>query len=95
MSTALQNGLHVIGAGGAGRGGGRRRSAGSKGATLREDDSMGEVLHVMAHDSIVFFTQDGLARSIKAFQIPKASRTAAGSAITQVRLPAADTLPLC
>lgn len=47
---------------------------------------MSEVLHVMAHDSILFLTQDGIARSIKAYQIPEASRTAAGSAITQARL---------
>lgn len=47
---------------------------------------MSEVLHVMAHDSILFLTQDGIARSIKAYQIPEASRTAAGSAITQACL---------
>lgn len=58
--------------------------AGSKGATLREDDSMSEVLHLMAHDNVLFFTQDGSAHSIKAFKIPEASRTASGSAITQV-----------
>lgn len=31
--------------------------AGTKGATLKSDDSMEEVLHVMDHDSILFFTQ--------------------------------------
>ena len=31
--------------------------AGTKGATLKSDDSMEEVLHVMDHDSVLFFTQ--------------------------------------
>eukprot|EP00208_Stichococcus_sp_RCC1054_P004249 CAMPEP_0206139348 /NCGR_PEP_ID=MMETSP1473-20131121/5552_1 /ASSEMBLY_ACC=CAM_ASM_001109 /TAXON_ID=1461547 /ORGANISM="Stichococcus sp, Strain RCC1054" /LENGTH=919 /DNA_ID=CAMNT_0053533103 /DNA_START=196 /DNA_END=2955 /DNA_ORIENTATION=- len=62
----------------------KKGGRGTKGTTLRGDDSMSEVLHVMAHDSILFLTQDGIARSIKAYQIPEASRTAAGSAITQV-----------
>ena len=30
---------------------------GTKGATLKSDDSMEEVLHVMDHDSVLFFTQ--------------------------------------
>ena len=38
----------------------------------------------MSHDSILFFTEDGVARSLKAYQIPEASRTAVGAAITQV-----------
>lgn len=61
-----------------------RNGRGTKGATLKSDDSMEEVLHVMDHDSILFFTQDGVARSLPAHQIPQASRTAQGSAITQV-----------
>ncbi len=60
--------------------------AGMKGATLKGDDTMEDVLHVMDHDNILFFTQDGKVRSLKAYQIPEASRTAAGSAITQVHL---------
>ena len=44
---------------------------------------MEEVLHVMSHDSILFFTEDGVARSLRAYQIPEASRTAVGAAITQ------------
>ena len=46
---------------------------------------MEEVLHVMSHDSILFFTEDGVARTLRAYQIPEASRTAVGAAITQVR----------
>ena len=58
--------------------------SGKAGAKLKTDDSMEEVLHVMSHDSILFFTEDGVARSLKAYQIPEASRTAVGAAITQV-----------
>ena len=47
---------------------------------------MEEVLHVMSHDSILFFTEDGVARTLRAYQIPEASRTAVGAAITQARL---------
>ena len=54
------------------------------GAKLKTDDSMEDVLHVMSHDSILFFTDDGIARGLKAYQIPEAARTAIGSAITQV-----------
>ena len=59
--------------------------AGKAGATLKRDDSMEDVLRVMSHDSILFFTDDGIARSLKAYQIPEASRVAVGTAITQVR----------
>ena len=59
--------------------------AGKAGATLKSDDSMEDVLRVMSHDSILFFTDDGIARSLKAYQIPEASRMAVGTAITQVR----------
>ena len=58
---------------------------GKTGAKLKTDDSVEEVLHVMSHDSIVFFTEDGVARSLRAYQIPEASRTAVGAAITQAR----------
>lgn len=49
-------------------------------------------MSVMDHDSVLFFTQDGVARSLKAFQIPEGSRTAIGSAITQVGAPACSCL---
>lgn len=57
------------------------------GAKLKTNDSMEDVLHVMTHDSILFFTEDGIARSLKAYQIPEVSRTSVGTAITQVGIP--------
>ena len=58
--------------------------AGHIGAKLKGNDVVEDVLHVMDHDHVLFFTADGVARSIRAHQIPPASRTALGTAITQV-----------
>ena len=58
--------------------------AGQIGAKLKGNDVVEDVLHVMDHDHVLFFTADGVARSIRAHQIPPASRTAQGTAITQV-----------
>lgn len=42
---------------------------------------------VMDHDTVLFFAPDGIVRSLKAYQIPQSSRTAAGSPISQARKP--------
>lgn len=55
-----------------------------QGAKLKGDDSVEEVVQCRDHDSVLFFTSDGVVRSLKAHQIPQASRTAIGTAITQV-----------
>lgn len=55
-----------------------------QGAKLKGDDSVEDVVQCMDHDSVLFFTSDGVVRSLKAHQIPQASRTAIGTAITQV-----------
>ncbi len=39
---------------------------------------------VMDHDTVLFFSPDGIARSLKAYQIPQSSRTAAGAPLSQV-----------
>jgi hypothetical protein len=43
---------------------------GTKGATLKSDDSMEEVLHVMDHDSVLFFTQVKLLCYMHAARVP-------------------------
>ena len=58
-----------------------------QGAKLKGDDSVEDVVQCMDHDSVLFFTSDGVVRSLKAHQIPQASRTAIGTAITQVSFP--------
>ena len=39
---------------------------------------------VMDHDTVLFFSPDGICRSLKAFQIPVSSKTAMGAPLTQV-----------
>lgn len=58
-----------------------------QGAKLKGDDSVEDIVQCMDHDSVLFFTSDGVVRSLKAHQIPQASRTAIGTAITQVTPP--------
>ncbi len=58
-------------------------AAGKAGARLRDNDSIEEVMHVMDHDHILFFTSDGIVRSRRAFQLPQGSRTSGGTPITQ------------
>lgn len=64
-----------------------RDNAGMQGAKLKGDDSVEDVVQCNDHDSVLFFTSDGVVRSLKAHQIPQASRTAIGTAITQVPQP--------
>ncbi|KAK9865144.1 hypothetical protein WJX84_006152 [Apatococcus fuscideae] len=61
-----------------------RGGRGKAGARLRDNDSIEEVMHVMDHDHILFFTSDGIVRSRRAFQLPQGSRTSGGTPITQV-----------
>ena len=65
--------------------------AGMQGAKLKGDDSVEDIVQCMDHDSVLFFTSDGVVRSLKAHQIPQASRTAIGTAITQVIPPSQYT----
>eukprot|EP00803_Ostreobium_quekettii_P010982 evm.model.scf_3691.1 EVM.evm.TU.scf_3691.1 scf_3691:6043-11733(+) len=61
----------------------KRGGKGVYGARMHPDDSMAEILHVMAHDSILLFSRSGIVYCLQAYQIPVSSRTAAGTAITQ------------
>ncbi|GMH39770.1 hypothetical protein BSKO_07668 [Bryopsis sp. KO-2023] len=61
-----------------------RGCVGVYGANLRQDDTMEEILHVMLHDRLLFFTESGLVYNLRAYQVPVASRTAIGRSITQV-----------
>ncbi|EIE20608.1 DNA gyrase, A subunit [Coccomyxa subellipsoidea C-169] len=62
-----------------------RGGRGVSGARMREDDTVEEVAHVMDHDTVLFFSPDGICRALKAYQIPQSSRTAAGTPLTQAR----------
>lgn len=57
---------------------------GKAGTRLKEDDSLEEVVSVNDHDNLLFFTNEGHAYAIRAYDVPEASRTATGTAITQI-----------
>lgn len=63
----------------------KRGGVGVHGTNLRQDDSMGEIVHVMLHDQLLFFTESGTVYSLRSYQIPMASRTAMGTPIAQVQ----------
>lgn len=60
-------------------------ATGMQGTKLKGDDSVEDVIQCNDHDHLLFFTSDGIVRSLKAHQIPQASRTATGTALTQVQ----------
>ena len=51
---------------------------------MRDNDTVEEVVHVMDHDTVLFFSPDGICRSLKAYQIPVSSKIAMGAPLTQV-----------
>ncbi len=59
----------------------KRGGKGVAGGKVKDGDSLGEVLGVMTHDSLFFFTDSGKVFSIKSYELPLSSRTAKGQAI--------------
>lgn len=61
-----------------------RGGRGKAGARLKGGDSMDQVLSASTHDALLVFTEDGQVRSLPAYQVPEASRTATGTPIAQL-----------
>lgn len=62
-----------------------RGTKGKAGAKLStEDDGISQFFSCNDHDSVLFVTDKGVAYSIKAFQVPLASRTAKGVPLPQI-----------
>jgi len=57
---------------------------GKSGTRLRDEDCLEEVVSANDHDNLLFFTTHGHVYALNAYDIPQASRTASGTAITQV-----------
>ncbi len=55
-----------------------RGGRGVRGASLKEDDVIKQVLHTTAHAYLLFFTNRGKVYRIRAHQIPRKERTAKG-----------------
>lgn len=61
-----------------------RGTRGKSANKMKEDDGVEHFLTCCDHDSVLFFSDRGVVYSLKAYQIPMASRTARGVAIAQM-----------
>lgn len=61
-----------------------RATRGKSGTRMKEDDGIEHFLTCCDHDSVLFFSQRGVVYSLKAYQIPAASRTSRGAPIVQM-----------
>ena len=61
-----------------------RATRGKAGAKIKEDDGIEHFLTCCDHDSILFFSDRGVVYSLRAYQIPAASRTSRGAPIVQM-----------
>jgi len=61
-----------------------RATRGKAGAKMKEDDGVEHFLTCCDHDYVLFFSDRGVVYSLKAYQIPTASRTARGIPIVQM-----------
>ncbi len=61
-----------------------RATRGKSGAKIKEDDEVQHFLTCCDHDTVLFFSERGVAYSIPAYRIPAASRTARGVPIVQL-----------
>ena len=61
-----------------------RGGRGVRGAALREDDVVEEVLHTSAHAYLLFFTNRGKVYRVRAHEIPRKDRSAKGVLIQSV-----------
>lgn len=51
---------------------------------MKEEDSLEDIVYVNDHDRLLFFTNEGHALALNAYEIPESSRTATGTAVTQL-----------
>ncbi|MEM6519194.1 MAG: DNA gyrase subunit A [Cyanobacteria bacterium P01_C01_bin.70] len=61
-----------------------RATRGKAGARIKEDDGIQHFMTCGCHDHIVFFSDRGVAYSLRAYQLPEGSRTSQGIPIVQM-----------
>ena len=61
-----------------------RATRGKAATKMKDDDGIKHFFTCCDHDSILFFTDQGVVYSLRAYQIPTASRTAKGAPIIQL-----------
>ena len=61
-----------------------RGGKGIIGMTTKDEDEIAQIMHVMTHDDIYYFTDRGRVFRLPAYEVPQASRTAKGQAIVNL-----------
>jgi DNA gyrase subunit A len=61
-----------------------RATRGKSGTRMKEDDGVEHFLTCCDHDSVLFFSDRGIAYCLKAYQLPIGSRTSRGTPIVQM-----------
>ncbi len=70
-----------------------RGGKGVTGSNLKEEDELSQLLSCSTHDDLYFFTNRGKIYTLKAWDVPEASRTAKGTAIINlINLEAGETI---
>ncbi len=62
----------------------RRGGVGVSGMTTKDEDFVEQLFVASNHDTLLFFTQSGIAYSMKVYEIPEGGRTAKGMAIVNL-----------
>jgi DNA gyrase subunit A len=61
-----------------------RATRGKSGTRMKDDDGIEHFITCCTHDNVLFFTDRGVAYSLRAYQIPESSRTAKGYPLVQM-----------
>ncbi len=61
-----------------------RGGKGVIGMTTKDEDEIAQIIHVMTHDDILYFTNRGRVFSLPAYEVPLSSRIAKGQAIVNL-----------
>lgn len=61
-----------------------RATRGKSGTRMKEDDAIEHFISCCTHDHVLFFTDRGVAYSLRAYQIPEGSRVSRGNPIVQM-----------
>ena len=61
-----------------------RATRGKSGTKMKDDDGIEHFITCCTHDHVLFFTDRGVAYSLRAYQIPESSRTAKGYPLVQM-----------
>jgi DNA gyrase subunit A len=61
-----------------------RATRGKSGTRMKEDDAIEHFITCCTHDHVLFFTDRGVAYSLRAYQVPEGSRVSRGNPIVQM-----------